>query len=380
MTEELFENIRPFHDSEVNPAMHRISNNPLFKYVTNFLYPDEEFEKVKLFFQSLNSADDFQSKVMYSAINKIADKTMTKFVSEGMDFLNTETKYLFLSNHRDILLDSALLQVVLRDHNHKTSEISFGSNLMNPEFIVDVGKSNKMFRVERAGGNPREFYNKSKELSEYIRYTIQEKKESIWLAHRNGRTKDGNDQTFQGVLKMFTMSGPRDLSSSFAEINIAPYAISYQYEPCIVSKVRELYMVSKNGKYVKDSGEDLKSVVEGIKQFKGEVYMTMTNPIEKSELDEFSDLKKADFYLKLAELIDKRIHLNYKLYDTNYMAFDSLNGNQKYLNTEYSSADLVQFEKVMQTDLARIEGNVDELRTLYLNIYANPVINSLKYN
>ena len=377
MTDERFNDIRPYHDDEIHAAMCRIADSPLLQNVADFLYAGVDIEQIKSLFRSIHTSYDFQMKVMHFAIHEIARKTCTKFTCEAITQLDPSKSYLFISNHRDILLDSALYQIALHDNGYKTSEITFGSNLMNPEFVVDVGRSNKMFRVER-GGNPREFYHHSRHLSDYIRYTIKHKNESIWIAQRNGRTKDGNDMTDQGILKMFSMSGSHELIHNFSDLNIAPLSISYQYEPCIVGKVRELY-ISKTGKYEKAPGEDLQSILHGITQFKGLVNIQVTKPITHEELESLQELPKTEIYTALLQIIDTRIHTEYKLYDTNYMAYDILHNSQTYLDSKYSQADKQKFEDLIKKDISQIEGDANELEKIYLGIYANPVINALKY-
>lgn len=374
----IFDDIRPYYDSEINAAMCRVAENPLFDVVAPYLYPDENIDTVKSRFRQFNSIHDFQSQVMHNAIRGVVSNSCTDFSYNGLHFLDKDKSYLFISNHRDILLDSALHELVLTNNDYRTTEITFGSNLMNPDFVVDIGKSNKMFRVDR-GGTPRDFYKKSMHLSDYIRYTITQRKESVWIAQRNGRTKDGNDMTDQGILKMFSMSGSNDLIENLAELSITPLSISYQFEPCIVQKVREVF-ISKTDKYVKAPGEDLQSILFGITQFKGKVYLEITKPIDKSDLLAFVGQSKAEIYTSVLKMIDERIHSNYMLFNTHYMGYDVLNSTHDYLNIKYSKEDLESFISTMNKDLSQIEGNINELQKIYLGIYANPVINAKKYS
>ena len=377
MQETTFEDLRPYYDSEINAAMCRIAENPLFPAILNFIYEGENHDDLKEMFRNIHTTYDFQIKVMHHAIRQIAKKTATRYTTGGFDQLDKEKAYLFISNHRDILLDSALLQISLVESGRKTSEITFGSNLMSSDFIIDIGKSNKMFKVER-GGNPRDFYNHSKHLSAYIRHTIQSKNESVWIAQRNGRTKDGNDLTDQGILKMFSMSGPGNLVENFAGLNLAPMVISYEWEPCDLMKSFELYK-SLTEKYVKAPGEDLKSILTGITQFKGNIHLQITKPIGLQDLQEINSEDKNEFYRNLLQLIDSRIHKNYKLFETNFIAFDLLNNSEKYLNIEYSPEAKEKFVEKMYKTIEKTACNAPELFSIFLNIYANPVQNSLKY-
>lgn len=181
---------------------------------------------------------------------QVISRSITSFTYNGIEKFSSENKYLFISNHRDIMLDACLLQYVLYKNGHETSEITFGANLMQGQLVTDIGKSNKMFKVERPGNNPREFYAASFHLSEYIRYVLTRKRESVWIAQRNGRTKDGIDRTDQGLIKMLGMSYHSDKIDALAELNIVPVAISYEWESCDILKAMELY-ASKNTKYIK---------------------------------------------------------------------------------------------------------------------------------
>ncbi|NJK84600.1 MAG: hypothetical protein HC906_00035 [Bacteroidales bacterium] len=186
---------------------------------------------------------------MHPLIKSIADRTSQGISFSGFEGLERGKPYLFVSNHRDIVLDSAILQALLVDNGLDTSEITFGSNLMTDNFVIDLGKVNRMYKVDR-GTNKKQLLENSKKLSAYIRYSITKKKVSSWIAQRNGRTKDGNDRTETGLLKMFKMSGSKDFIESFGELNIVPMSVSYEYEPCCRFKVNELY-ISRNQTYVK---------------------------------------------------------------------------------------------------------------------------------
>ena len=182
---------------------------------------------------------------------------------------------MYLSNHRDIMLDASLLQNALLMNGFDTTEITFGANLMQGQLVIDIGKSNKMFRVERPGGSIREFYKASMHLSEYIRHTIVEKKQSVWIAQRNGRTKDGKDRTDQGIINMFRMSS-EGKSTSLSQLNLLPVSVSYEWEPCDILKTLELY-AKRQGPYLKKPGEDLNSILTGILQPKGRVHSIYVN-------------------------------------------------------------------------------------------------------
>jgi hypothetical protein len=265
-----FDDIRPYYRDEIPPAMQRVAESEHFGMLSHYIFPEKNTEDVREMVRNIRTTDEFQQKVMYYANRQIVRRSITDLAAEGIEKLDPRKRYLFVSNHRDIMLDSSLLQLMLYENGFETTEITFGSNLMNPQLVVDIGKANKMFKVIR-GSNIREFIRNSLHLSEYIRHTITEKGESIWIAQRNGRTKDGLDATDQGIIKLFCMSKPGDLVQSADELNIVPVAISYQIEPCDMLKTRELYLTRNGEKYVKQPGEDLNSILTGITQQKGHV-------------------------------------------------------------------------------------------------------------
>jgi hypothetical protein len=369
-----FDDIRPYDDSEISDAMLRLVSNPYFEYIINFLYPGVPVEYIKSRFRSFNSVMSFQVNVMNYAIQNIVKSSSSGLSYNGFENLNNSKRYVFLSNHRDILLDSALLQILLYANNHETSEITFGDNLMTSDFIVDIGKSNKMFKLVR-GGSPKNIFINSVHTSEYIRYAINEKRQSIWIAQRNGRTKDGNDLTQQAVLKMLGISGGRDFVQNFSRLNIVPIAISYEYDPGDFLKTKEIY-ISRRQTYIKREGEDLNSIITGIKQFKGKIHLVVAPPISDEELRHIENSPKNSRIQNLATIIDERIFRNFKLWNTNYIAYDIL--YDKRFDRIYSTLERENFIEYMNKALSETEGDMAELESIFLSIYANPVVNFIK--
>lgn len=372
MTTDPFDDLRPYNDSEINDAMIRITENPHFRALAAYLYPDTPLEELKAFFRGIHTVDQFQQQVMKQAVRTLVKRTMNEFTYSGIEHLRPDQSYLFISNHRDIVLDSALLQVILAENSLPTSEITFGSNLMQGEFVIDLGKSNKMFRVNR-GGTAREFYQNSIRHSLYIRHTLLDKRESVWIAQRNGRTKDGNDATDQGLMKMLTLCENADVLSSLAGLNIVPLSISYQYETCDNLKTRELYL-SQRQRYLKAPGEDLHSILSGLQEFKGNVHLEITPPITPDELDVFRSFERNEKLAAVAQLIDKRIYKGYRLWDTHYIAYDMLYNTFEY-TSHYTPEAYKAFAQRMHDRLQSFEGDQVELMTLFLKIYSNPILN-----
>ena len=254
-----FDSVRPYNVHELLPAIKRITESKEFYAVVPFVFPDKKIEDVKEMLMGIQTAEDFQKVFMHRAVRRVVEQSSDGLTYDGFDKLNPDVPYLFIANHRDIVLDSAMLQVLLVEHNITTSEITFGSNLMISPFIVDFGKVNKMFTVNR-GGTKQDVLKNSKNLSAYIRYSITKNKSSIWIAQRNGRTKNGFDKTEEALLKMLNLSGNSGLVENFTELNIVPLTVSYEYDPCGVLKVNELYQ-SRFTEYVKKQGEDFNSII-----------------------------------------------------------------------------------------------------------------------
>src|SRR6478735_41582 len=224
-----FDDIRPYYDDEVRPVVQKIIKDPLFTQLVNYLWPGTTEEEIIKKCGKIDSNLDFQLAFMNDAIHRLVEMSATELTDSGFDLLDRSKSYLFIANHRDILLDAALLQILLVKHGFSTSEISFGSNLIQQGFVTDFGKLNRMFTVLR-DGNRKELYEISRKLSAYVRHTILDKKSSVWIAQRNGRTKDGNDFTQSGLLKMLNISGHKKIAENFQQLNIVPLTISYEYE------------------------------------------------------------------------------------------------------------------------------------------------------
>lgn len=370
--ETRFDDIRPYFDEEIPAAMQRIVSDQYFPQVARYVYPNRTVDEVKDILSGCRNIYEFQTTVMKQVNEQVIERTTSGLSFGGVEKLDPSKRYLFISNHRDIVLDSCLLMYILHTNGHKIGEITFGSNLMKGQMVIDIGKSNKMFKVER-GGNPRELYTTSVHLSEYIRYAITEKNESVWIAQRNGRTKDGVDRTDQGLIKMLSMSGGKDRIKALADLNIAPVSVSYEWESCDILKTLELY-ASRDGKpYVKKPGEDLNSILTGITQPKGHVHIEICDPVTVSDLNTIpQNYVDAQFRHSVAELIDKRICGGYRLYPNAYIAHDIRSGKREY-SDRYTQEQFNAFMAHM-SELNKY-GADDVMKDLFLGIYANPIDN-----
>jgi glycerol-3-phosphate O-acyltransferase len=367
-----FDDIRPYYEEEIPAAMQRLTDSDAFPLLASYVYPGVPLEEVRQRVRGFKTVREFQSDTMYKVNEQVIERSMTAFSGSGLEHLDPHKHYLYVSNHRDIMLDASLLQYFLLKNGFDTSEITFGANLMTSPTVIDIGKSNKMFRVERPGGDIKAFYRASLHLSEYIRYVIKEKGQSVWIAQRNGRTKDGRDATDQGIIKMFCMSEQRDKIKALAELNIVPIAVSYEWEPCDILKVLELYQ-SQYTRYVKKPGEDLNSILTGILQPKGRVHFELTEPLTAEELSAFESMTNNEYHKEVARLIDKKINKAYRLWPNNYIAHDLLYGNTRY-RSMYTDEDYNAFIAHMAV-VERYEDtcDIEQLKELFLGIYANPV-------
>jgi 1-acyl-sn-glycerol-3-phosphate acyltransferase len=368
-----FDDIRPYYEEEIPAAMQRIATSDVFPLLASFVYPGESIEKIRERVCAFTTTKEFQHDTMRRVNEQVIARSTTGATISGLDRLDPDKNYLFVSNHRDIMLDASLLQYFFVINGFETTEITFGANLMMNPVVIDVGKSNKMFRVERPGGDLKEFYRKSLHLSEYIRYTIKEKKQSVWIAQRNGRTKNGIDATDQGIIKMFCMSEPHNKIKALADLHIAPVAISYEWEPCDILKALELYE-SQYTRYTKKPGEDLNSILTGIMQQKGRVHIELCQPISVAELSAFENQTNNEYHKSVAKLIDRRINTNYRLYPNNYIAHDLLYGNTKYRDM-YTDEQYEAFQKRLSKLDKYDTCDIDRLKEIFVGIYSNPVDN-----
>ena len=376
MKEDLYSDIRPYNDDEIPAALERIVNDPAFAPAVNFAFPEADMERIAEVVRTCKTVDQMQERVMLSIIKRIIDATIDNFTSSGIDQIDKEKGYLYISNHRDITLDSLLLQYALFTHGYATTATTLGDNLLRSQFIIDICRINRAVRVIRKTDDisPREFLQNSQHLAEYIRWYISQGK-SMWISQRNGRTKDGIDATDQGVLKMLSLSGPSDFIENFSEFGIAPIAISYQYEPCDIKKAIETTVNLMGGTYQKGKNEDVNSILYGIRMPKGDVNISICKPITREELEECGKLPKAEAYKLLKDIIDRRIYKNYKLHDTNYIAHDILHRSKQYAEF-YTPAAVKKFKGRMAYAEARfMEYGLDlkTARKVYLGIYAGPV-------
>lgn len=375
MNEE-YDKIKPYDDAEAVKALGRVSNHIMLPAISKYLFPELPSDTLRKLLKNVKSIEDFQYTVMTRVVSAILGKTTSGFTYSGIEnIMGTDRKFLAISNHRDIILDPAITQYVLFHAGIPMTEICVGNNLLSSKLVEDLMRSNRMITVIR-GISARQLYLSSKILSSYIRSRITSGASSVWIAQREGRTKDGHDKTEQGLLKMFDMSGEKGFCDNFKELNIIPLSISYEYEPCDAKKTRELYIKQLNGgEYKKKHNEDLHSILTGIRQHKGHVHLTIGKPLSAEGIEEASKWTGNDRYQAIRGLLDKSIIENYHLYKTNYMGYDLMTGGNKY-SDKYNAEDLKAFRKYVDHKLGKIEKRYqsDELRQIFYRIYGNPVL------
>ena len=377
-TPSIYDDIRPFDPEELPAAFERLLSDAQFQQVLGYLYPGVPLEAVKTKMMACKTNLEFQLAFCYGFLKDLMAKASKGF-DMNVEAVDVTKRYTFVSNHRDIVLDSALLDVLLYDAGFNTTcEIAIGDNLLSLPWVKDLVRLNKSFIVQRSL-SPREFLMASKKMAEYMHYVVGEKNDNIWIAQREGRAKDSNDRTQPSILKMMAMGGEGSPVDRLRQLHIVPLAISYEYDPCDFLKAAEFQLRRDVPGWKKTALDDVNSMRTGIMGYKGEVHYHCA-PCIDGFLDNLSpDIPKTKVFDVIAEHIDKEIFKNYRLYPSNYIALDMLEGNEAHAG-RYTAEDKAVFEKYLQGQIARIDiPNKDEafLRERMLTMYANPVRNSL---
>ena len=367
------ENIAPYSDEEAVAALAKVARHPNVPWISKYIFPRQPETYLRDILLNLHSIDEFQRLVMNRAVEWVLATTAHNFSYDGISNIPTDRKFLLMSNHRDIILDPAITQVVLYRNGIPMTEICVGDNLLKSNTIEYLIRSNRMIKVIR-GVSARELYLSSQVLSKYIRDAITSGRSSVWIAQRQGRTKDGTDLTEQGLLKMFDMSGTKDFLQNFLELNIIPLSISYEYEPCDILKAREL-LISRTQKYVKTENEDLQSIMMGIKQQKGHIHLNIGKPLTEEEIAAAAAYDKNERYQAIRHAVDQRVIEGYRLWKNNYIAYDLVHHTYKYTEM-YTPEEVERFTEYTehQLDMVEPELNRQDLRDIFLRIYGNPVL------
>jgi len=375
-----FDKLRPYYDEEVNNAIAELIRDPEFAIFIRHLLPGQDRNEVYAMLKGITSIEEFQRLFVLPVLDRIIKSSMDGLACTGIDRVEKDRPYIFITNHRDIVLDSSFLNMLLLKHGYTTTQVAIGGNLLISPMITNLVRINKSFIVRR-NIPPRELYEYSKLLSSYIAHTLSERKESVWIAQREGRSKDGSDKTQYSLLKMLAMSRDGEERDIFKNMNLFPVALSYEYDPCDMFKAIELFSAAFGGPYAKTKEADFQSMITGILGYKGRVEVSFSSALTDKDFDALKELHANDFLKGLASIIDNRIYSAYKLWDTNFIAYDLLNGSAVFSDryTVESKEKFIDYLKEKSNKLDEFYPKRD-LLNLILNMYANPIKNKMTGN
>lgn len=365
-----FHEIRHYNEEEAKSALSQLLDNPQFLSAIKMFSTENSYDEIINELKHVDSIFKLQYSIIYRFVNFIIQNKTNGIAFSGINNIKHDEVYVFVGNHRDIVLDPVFLQKYFLMEDFNTSKIAFGDNLMTSNTLELFFKLNKMFIVKR-GGTIREKLINSQLLSQYIHHSLTVEKESVWIAQRNGRAKNGIDRTQQGLVKMLVDFSKNDILSGFRELKIVPVSISYEYDPCDRLKAREL-ILSENNSYKKRKGEDFESMKQGIFGYKGKVSLVIGKPII-DEIDKIDDsLRNNDKIGEMCKLIDEQIHRNFKLYENNYIAYDMVENSSEFA-AHYSREQKEEFLKYIDKQSVIEDAPKDKMVQCLLKMYANPV-------
>lgn len=379
MESKKYDDIRPFRDEELPAAIARLLADPMFNALFPFLDPFIPEEKLKADLRALKSIYEFQHTIIHTFVTKLGRKTCDAIDLSGFKYLDKTKSYTYVTNHRDIVLDSAFLNILMIDKGIDTFEIAIGDNLLMHPWISDLVRINKSFLVKR-NLPVRQQLACSLELSSYIYNRVVDSNVSVWLAQREGRAKDSDDRTQESVLKMLNLGGSGSVLENLASLNLVPVTISYEYDPCDYLKAKEMQLKRDDPDYKKTQKDDLLNMKTGMMGYKGRVFYKINPCIAEDILNLEGEMHKNELFTKIARLMDNRIHRNYHLYPGNYIATDMLDGLDTFAHC-YSLKEKEHFAAYLEKQLSKIQiDGKDEpfLRKRMLEMYSNPLKNKLE--
>jgi 1-acyl-sn-glycerol-3-phosphate acyltransferase len=371
-----FDDIRPYTDKEVKEKIKTMVKDPSFERVLMYLFKNRpKVEMVKLQLRMIGKIKQLQGTFVYDLLRWIINKTSDGLQCMGLEKLDKNKSYLFISNHRDIILDAALLNFLIFEKGMNTTQIAIGNNLLLYEWIEHAVKLNRAFIIKR-NLPPRELMEASQKVSQFIRKSITEDNLSVWIAQREGRTKDGFDKTQESVLKMLNMSNNKSFSEGFKELNVVPVSISYEIEPCGLAKMKELIKKEHYGQKKTDK-DDLKSMSMGMFNPKGRMRFSFGQPIEVNFEEKKTKEQQNQQIKELAEMVDNQIYANFKLWPNNFIAYDMLMPEPKFKH-KYTSHEKKVFKTMLEQAMIFIDFPITDIQERFLKMYANPVLNKMK--
>lgn len=383
-SENDFKDIAPFDDSEFSEKMAQLVKEPGFEHAVRYVMPQIDFDG---FVQSLLKIHDkhtLQTQVMFPFLEMLASKTTSGITVGGLENVKSDKAFTFISNHRDIVLDASFLNLCFLRQNLPTSEIAIGNNLLIYDWITDLVKLNKSFIVKR---NLRmiKALEAAKQLSAYIHFAITEKKESVWIAQREGRAKDSNDVTQESLVKMLALDGGGTTVENLLPINLVPVSITYEYDPNDYLKAKEFLMKKNDPDFKKSPHDDLLSMETGLLQPKGRVHFEIGECINPAIEPLKDDTDKVEVVKRVCAIIDCDIHCGYKIFPINYAAYDLLHCSDTYRD-QYSAKELADFEEYVDRQIDKLDipdisaEDRAYLREMMLTMYANPLKNKTNAN
>lgn len=373
-----YDSIRSYNPEELQDAYSRLLAEPMFQQVAGFVLPNVPLQVVEQEMRSCKTNLDFQKKFCYTFLHNLLAKA-SDGMNNDLSAVDTSKRYTFISNHRDIVLDSAFLSKVLIDAGFPTTcEIAIGDNLLAWPWIEDLVRIIKAFIVRR-GLSLREQLMASKQLASYMHYVISEKNDNLWIAQREGRAKDSDDRTQPAILKMIAMAGEGDAIDRLKEMHISPLCISYEYDPCDILKAQEFQLKRDNPEWKKSKADDVNSMKTGILGYKGHVVYRATECID-GFLETLREAPKTEVFDLIAAQMDKQIHSAYELFPVNYVALDRLNGTREHLDNGYTAEEEQKVDGYFKMQMQKVaipNPDTEFLMNSMLNMYANPLKNYL---
>jgi 1-acyl-sn-glycerol-3-phosphate acyltransferase len=373
-----FDDIRPYNDDEIAPVIQHIFENPDLQENLEIYFPDIEWESFRVQALSIRNVYDLQHKIIMYLVMELVKRSSTSLNVTGFENISKNIPHIFISNHRDIILDVSILSVLLADNGFETPEIAIGDNLLLAPWIEDLARINKCFIVKR-NVTGRQMFEASRHLSQYIHFVIEKKKNSVWIAQREGRAKDSDDRTQDSLLKMLTMGGNKNFLESIRNLNIVPVSLSYEYDPSDFLKAKEFQQRRDDPEFKKTRFDDLINMLTGLLGFMGNIHFRIGKPINPQLEKMDINLNKNELAPQITQVIDNEIFLNYQFWPANYIAYDRLWGKD-FFKGKYTSDDEKTFDTYLQKQLEKIDlpdKDIPFLTEKILEMYANPVKNQL---
>jgi len=377
-----FEDIAPYPDSIFQEKMQHLVKEPGFEHAVKWVLPQIDYREFCNELLQVKDKDTFQRKIMAPFLEMLASKTTSGVSIDGLERVDKGKAYTFITNHRDIVLDTSFLNLCFLRTDYPTTQVAIGNNLLIYEWINDLVRLNKSFIVKR--DLPRvKALEAAKELSEYIHYTVRTENQSVWIAERQGRSKDSSDMAQDSLIKMLALAGDKDFLGNIAEINLLPVSISYEYDPNDYLKAREFLLRRNDPEFKKSQRDDLFAMETGLLSPKGRVHFTVGYPVTELIKNIDPEMDKSAMAREICNIVDCQIHSGYEIFPINYVAYDKLYNTREFAS-EYSSEEAVAFERYIHGQLTKVDipeltgEDKEYLYQMMLTMYANPLRNKLQ--